>query len=110
MATRSVIDFTFGGEQRPSAKVYRHYDGYPSAVQADFVTFLADVQAETRDTRFGDPTYLAAKFIVWSARQNGKGLDFLGVAPILHNPGDIDYVHTVVCSPGSEPTIFSEPA
>jgi hypothetical protein len=122
MSTRCTINFCYDtkkklkkGEPRPiEAKIYRHYDGYPDGpdgVRAALKKFFAEVKADTEDTRFNDPTYLAAKFVVWQAALNaqkyndatqeyepGKRFDFTGVGVCMVDPGDIDYTYHVLCS------------
>lgn len=111
MSTRSVIEFTHGDSRL--ACVYRHCDGYPDGdhgAPADLVRFLLEVEANVADNRFGDPMYLAAKYVVWQAGQNseyGYGgkkhyLNFLslGVTEGPQAHGDLDYVHRVDCSGG----------
>lgn len=97
MSTRCVINFTNGADV--VAKVYRHHDGYPDGdygVLQDLQQFFSDTEKETMgDTRFDDPSYLAAKFVVWQARQNGSGLKFTGVGVLLENPTDIVYEYFV---------------
>jgi hypothetical protein len=101
MSTRCTINFTEGG--RVIAKIYRHSDGYPDTehgVLADIAKFFADVEAQTSDTRFGDASYLAAKFVVWQAGQYarpGKPLDFLSLGILGKDPGDIEYTYAVEC-------------
>lgn len=114
MSTRCVINFCYG--KRVVAKVYRHHDGYPDTdggVLADLTRFVTDVEKDTRDTRFNDPSYLAAKFVVWQADKlavdykfnkgqtevisHGRKLDFLGVGVLMEDPGDIDYRYFVDC-------------
>jgi Flp pilus assembly protein protease CpaA len=70
---------------------------------------FADVEAQTRDTRFNDPSYLAAKLVVWLDRFSvhyeptdngweqvkGEKLDFLSVGVVLEDPGDIEYRYVV---------------
>ena len=113
MSTRCVINFTYGKE--PSAKIYRHYDGYPVAVEPDLERFFRDVEAQTEDTRFTDASYLAAKFVVWQAHEysDQKGnLDFLGVGVIVEDPGDIEFIYTVDCGKMTKdrrPTVSYEP-
>ncbi len=105
MSTRCTVHFYYGDEGNPSAIIYRHSDGYPDTehgVIASLDRFFKDVEAQTGgDTRFGDPTYLAAKFLVWQANEyrNGALLDFLSVAPMLRDPDDIEYRYNVRCSP-----------
>jgi len=104
MSTRCVINFCDGGVTM--SKVYRHYDGYPEAVKPDLQQFFKDVKAQTQDTRFSDPIYLSAKFVVWQANQNNRShangevkmLDFLGVGPCVENPGDIEFEYFLDCS------------
>jgi len=120
MSTRCSIHFTIKGYDRVDANVYRHSDGYPDSVLPDLAQFFKDVQNQcgadsTSGTRFSDPVYLAAKFVVWQAHRNartfkfGKGraevvqtppLDFLGVGVQVEDPGDIEFVYTVECPRG----------
>lgn len=112
MSTRCVINFTSGKEIE--AKVYRHSDGYPDGphgVPADLKRFFAAVEKDTADTRYSDPNYLAAKFVVWQAGEcarsydgktgrwkKAKRLNFLGVGVCMTDPGDIEWVYTVDCT------------
>lgn len=112
MSTRCVINFTFDGNVE--AKVYRHSDGYPdgpNGVPADLAKFFVEVEKHTPDHRFDDPSYLAARFVVWQADRlaktydsskrgytKNKRLNFLGVGIVMENPGDIEYEYTVACS------------
>ena len=120
MSTRCTLHFEQNGQK--AAIVYRHCDGYPESdvgVLADFDRFLSDVEAQTNDTRFTDPCYLAAKFVVWQANQNAKTygrnpetgeyeytpagmLDFLSLGVVLHDPGDIEYRYHVKCNGSGE--------
>jgi hypothetical protein len=110
MSTRCVINFTYGPS---TAKVYRGSDGYPDGKHgmiAELARFFKAVEKATRDRRFNDPSYLAAKFIVWQAhrravtwdimankyRRNHR-LDFIGVGVVDEDPGDIEYVYFVDC-------------
>lgn len=128
MGTRCAINFCYG--DRVEGKIYRHWDGYPgeankpdSGVLADLRQFFKTVKAQTRDTRFGDPTYLAAKFMVWAIMApmfkqeadkaagvkppygrdypttyiGDRYLDFLGYGIMLSDPGDLEYVYNVDC-------------
>jgi hypothetical protein len=96
--------------------VYRHGDGYPDVAGVDLRRFFEAVEEDTADTRFSDPSYLAAKYVVWLAdkmktgsdrfreeygsgdapAKNGK-LNFLSVGVCLEDPGDIEYRYTVRC-------------
>lgn len=106
MSTRCTINFCFP-DGEVCAKVYRHTDGYPdgdSGVPADLARFFKAVQEQTDDPRFGDPSYLAAKFVVWQANEHRRGasltpLDFLGVGILMEDPGDIAYSYNVICGP-----------
>ena len=117
MSTRSTTHFSLG--EPPTAIVYRHADGYPSGAGADLLDFLREVQRQTSDTRFGDPSYLAAKYVVFLAerfavdyqwvgdevtvtpRQNR--LDFISVGVCLEDPGDIEYRYIVDCATRRDP-------
>lgn len=115
MSTRCVINFSRGEDV--VAKVYRHGDGYPdgaSGVLSDLNKFFADVQSQTEDTRFNDPSYLAAKFVVWQAGQYTRKfgrlpLDFLGIGVCVDDP-DFQYSYTVDCgkSEGGVPKVSYE--
>ncbi len=112
MSTRCVINFNYGSNV--IAKVYRHNDGYPEGVLPDLESFFKDVKSQTVDTRFSDPSYLAARFVVWQADQHvevgksmardydyygqpGGMLDFLGVGVVQEDPEDIEYAYFVDC-------------
>lgn len=101
MSTRCNIHFTEHDAGTVVANVYRHSDGYPEGVLPDLQQFFTDVEDQTSDTRFDDPSYLAAKFVVWQAGQyarGGKPLDFLSVGVSTADAGDGEYVYTVACS------------
>ena len=108
MSTRATVHFQQGGETQ--AIVYRRSDGYPEGLGKDLKTFFSAVKKQTSDTRFNDPAYLAAKFVVWQASQYARKyhyetqtytpaqpLDFLGVGVVLEDPGDIEYRYLVSC-------------
>ena len=121
MSTRCVVNFGYNDEVE--AKIYRHSDGYPEGVLPDLKTFFSDVKKQTQDTRFDDPTYLAAKFVVWQAnkyayhykdgkRRRSKRLDFLSVGVVMQNPLDIEYEYFVNCSKfdaAGFPTVMYKP-
>lgn len=119
MSTRSTTHFAYGfnpdGTPRTAAIVYRHSDGYPEGHGKDLVErFFAEVEAQTQDTRYSDPDYLAAKLVVWLAgefavdydwstnpytvKPTGRPLDFLSVGVCLEDPSDIEYRYIVDCS------------
>jgi hypothetical protein len=114
MSTRCTIHF--GDQYGVDAIIYRHSDGYPDGehgVPATLERFFETVEEQTEDTRYQDPSYLAAKFLVYQAdlysktsystytpgggydESKAKPLDFLSVAPILKDPADIEYRYTV---------------
>jgi hypothetical protein len=101
MATRSNIHFVLDG--RTYANIYVHYDGYPSNRVSELMEFFQAVKKWTNDTRFNDPEYLAAKFVVWYSQSGlGEGspspsLDFLGIGVAIQDQGDIDYIYEVHC-------------
>lgn len=114
MSTRSTTHFVYNESDgaHNAAIIYRHTDGYPEGAGTDIYRFFEDVKSQTNDTRFGDPSYLAAKYVVWLADQfaysydfNGKEmkkvkknmLDFLSVGVCSGDPGDIEYRYTVNC-------------
>ena len=121
MSTRCTLHFEYVPDQT-DAIVYRHSGGHPDAVLPDLEKFFAAVEEQTKDTRFDDPSYLAAKFIVWQARQlawhfsdnykrePSQPLDFIGVAPVLHDPGDIEFRYHVLCTGRERPTVRHEEA
>jgi len=105
-------------EYTTQAIVYRHSDGYPDGLGQDLVEFVAEV-SHLGDTRLGDPSYLAAKWVVfdvakgkeWQAKYDREReergdppyyadqgrLEFLGVGITLQDPGDIEYRYLIRC-------------
>lgn len=111
MSTRSTAHFTLGEETE--AIIYRHSDGYPEVAGRDLLRFFDEVRKQTRDTRFSDPTYLAAKYVVFLAGEMSqyqtyhdgeyhpdevKPLNFLSVGVMREDPGDIEYRYIVDCA------------
>ena len=97
MSTRCTTHFLQYG--KPVAIIYRHSDGYPEGAGVDLLSFL-DECAGLDDSRFGDASYLAAKYVVWLAGKFNEGpskLEFLGVGVLMTDPGDIEFRHTVDC-------------
>lgn len=85
--------------------MYRHGDGFPDFLGCDLSRFLDEIQSNLSDTRFGDPSYLAAKWVVWDASRhhlpNALHLcDFLSVGIVTKDPPDIEYRYLVVCNEG----------
>lgn len=86
MSTRCQILFCSGPVQR---LVYRHWDGYPGAVERDLEEFLA---WNTRD----DAEYAAANFLFWSKRRLDARQEQLGFGVCdgaLHR--DVEYLYVV---------------
>jgi hypothetical protein len=108
MSTPAQVNFAdiTGGEV--AASVYRHWDGYPSAMLPALADFLTDVEAQCPgDTRFSDPQYLAAKYVVWqSVKNRGDGaepLNFLSVGILRADESAGDYTYTVACRTDGTP-------
>jgi len=113
MSTRSTTHFIWGGDtEHPIAIIYRHGDGYPEGAGVDLLRFL-DECAKLKDPRFSDPSYLAAKYVVFLADMFNYGyddnfkpiraasrLEFLSVGVVREDPGDIEYRYTVNCTSG----------
>lgn len=126
MATRSVTHFISAKRGRfdPSTgqwpelpefditgTVYKHWDGYPESMVPLFRSFLHRV-GHLGDTRFTDPSYLAAKWVVFLAEmyaerydsttgkttKNDDPLDFLSVGIVNVEPGDIEFRYYVDCT------------
>ena len=111
MSTRSTAHFK--DNYGTVAIIYRHSDGYPSCAGREIKEFLEEV-SKLDDTRFNDPAYLAAKYVVFlSAKFNvdydfGKDgytitrkdnpLDFLSVGILDKDPDDIEYRYHIVCN------------
>lgn len=101
MATRSNIHFVDGDYL--AANIYVHYDGYPQNRLPELQRFFVAVREQCRDARFSDPSYLAAKFLVWYSLAQAKDaacapLNFLGIGPVVEDAGDAEYIYKVDCS------------
>ena len=111
MSTRATVHFCWD-EKTTGAIVYRHCDGYPDGLGKDLKTFLKEVKDNVQDTRFNDPHYLAAKFVVWQAGKYAKKhpLDFLSIGIMLEDAGDIEYKYSVICDGSNNklPKIITE--
>ena len=73
MSTNAIIRFTAGEEV--IAHLYQHADGYPDGehgVPATLERFFDAIESQTGDTRYTDPAYLAARFVVFSAYGNSR--------------------------------------
>jgi len=138
MSTRSTTKFAYGSppnsegsdvRRKPEAIVYRHSDGYPEVMLTDLQRFFETVEEETNDSRYSDPPYIAARWVVWLAREfstpyeRGEGgkygynressrvgsLDFLSVGVVSQDPGDIEHSYWLDCSSlggDGRPTVY----
>lgn len=113
MGARLNTVFHHGDKQNPSAVVYGHWAGdNPDDATETLNSFFDAVEKKTTDTRFGDASYLAAKYVVFLAGQyahdKNKPLDFLSVG-VVRNAQDCgpECIAYVDCSStnGSRPTI-----
>ena len=120
MSTRSTTHFTHGDGQAPTAIIYRHGDGYPDVAGVDILRFL-DECAKLKAPRFRDPSYLAAKYVVfladmfnydWDENLNQikpkSRLEFISVGVTQQDPGDIEYRYVIDCenlTPEGRPTV-----
>lgn len=91
MSTRCQIEFRNGPVRRT---VYRHSDGYPSAVIEDLLAFLQWSE------RRGDIEYEAANFLYWSKRELALRLpqhEQLGFGICSNDElhGDVEYYYVV---------------
>ena len=87
MSTRCQIEFRSGDVRRT---VYRHWDGYPSAVIPDLLAFLA------WSTRHGDVEYESANFLYWSKREMGTSEQLgFGICANDELHGDVEYYYVV---------------
>lgn len=102
VGTRSLTHFIEGDADSPVATIYRHWDGNPEWTGTDIYKFFSEVEAQASDWRFSDPSYLAAKYVVFLAGifgESEKPLQFLGVG-ILPSDSDAgqEFVYYVDCS------------
>jgi hypothetical protein len=88
MSTRCQIEFRAGDQRRT---VYRHWDGFPSAVLPSLRAFLA------WSIRGSDVEYVAANFLFWSKRDLDARSEQLGFGVCVNDElhGDIDYFYIV---------------
>lgn len=133
MSTRSTTKFAYtapvvdGEDQKPVATIYRHSDGYPESMLPALLKFFKAVEDETDDLRYSDPSYLAAKWVVWLARmfstpydvtdpitlaEKVGSLDFTSVGVLDEDPGDIQWIYWLDCSTMSfgRPQVYYKPA
>ena len=100
MSTRCNVRF-MDDSKTPEANIYIHSDGYPDGehgIVNKFRMFLQCLVDNVRDKRFNDPSYLAAKFVVFMAHEfagDNHFLEFLSVGVVNENAGDGEYVYNV---------------
>jgi hypothetical protein len=103
MSTRCTTHFQSYG--RTEAIIYRHTDGYPEGAGKDIAKFLVKCK-QLPDSRLTDPSYLAAKYVVFLASMFSRDyktnhfrnkLDFISVGVVSSDPEDIEYRYTVNC-------------
>jgi hypothetical protein len=106
MSTRAVVKFCHG--KQVHAIIYRHCDGYPEGLGEDLKAFFSYVRDNVPDTRFGDASYLAAKWVVYDSQEWGEPttLRFLGVGVVMREPSDIEYRYIVDCDNRNKETGF----
>lgn len=106
MSTRCTTHFRDNG--RNVAIIYRHGDGYPDGHGTDLLAFLKEC-AKLWDPRLNDPSYLAAKLVVFLAdafrSPQASLLEFLFVGVVMSDPEDIEYMYTVDCGEGEWPVV-----
>ena len=120
MSTRAHVSFEYenGIDKKHlerAALIYCHFDGYPEGPHGlgyRIQEFFKEVKKQTSDTRFKDPSYLAARFVVFLAKQYiqelDKPLSFLGVGVCMKEQSDIDYLYRINCSKLDPKTGFPE--
>jgi len=88
------------------ATIYKHYDGDPHTIFQDFQNFF-NASKTLKDSRFNDPNYLAARYVVWLANQFSETspIDFLGVGICITQPYGIQYQYFIDCSTAFTPII-----
>lgn len=128
MSTRSTAHFYWGDSDKPTAIIYRHSDGYPEGAGVDIHKFL-DQCGKLADPRFNDPSYLAARYVVFladkfnytykpgdfstqlQALRRGKyvrpksKMDFISVGVMEQDPDDIEYRYTIRCNDEDRPEV-----
>lgn len=80
MSTKATVAFT-SHDGEVLAAVYVHNAGSltPETFAGFFATVARDCGPEPHDLRFHDPSYLAAKFVVWSAGTASMAFQGVGV-------------------------------
>ena len=95
----------FGYDKVTEAIIYCHW----GTSEAELKDFFKEVEKQTSDTRFDDPSYLAAKFVVWKSQQlnNGNPLDFVSLGVCQESPGDVIKTYHVDCGNGRNHPIIT---
>lgn len=107
MATRCVFAFYAQPDaqkfmdDRVVAMVYKHWDGYPESIIPLLQDFFAELDTHVQDRRYNDPSYLAAKLVVYLADRtrdsNDHKLEFLDVGVVMEAPSDVEYRYEILC-------------
>ena len=89
MSTHATLIFE---QPHVEARIYLHYDGYPSNVKDLLEDFFEwNEYAFKEGTRYNDAAYLAARFVRFFT--DTEGYDGLGIG--IGNKDDIGYVYHV---------------
>lgn len=102
MSTSAVIHFKWASGE-DGAVIFRQCDGAPDQLGLDLLRFFEAVEEQApHDTRFGDPCYLAARWVVFDAEahrwQYGNGpLAFLSVGVVLPGQWGGAWRYDVTC-------------
>ena len=106
MSTPAIVNFC-DKDENIQASIYVHWDGYPDDEDGMFHqlnNFFENVSQLT-DTRFKDPSYLAAKFIV---HLMDGDIGSLGCG-VVSNPNKfqcVNYFYTVICKDNTKPKVI----
>jgi hypothetical protein len=92
MSTRCQIEFCNGKVRRT---VYRHWDGYPSAVIPDLLAFLA------WNGGCADTEYASANLLYWSKRELDEPQLGFGICANDELHGDVEYYYVVRSEAGA---------
>lgn len=98
MGDRVVILFAESGQDHVA--VYKHHGGQEIAETLE-AFFAAEDANKQHDNRFGDPEYLAARFLVWTSNSTGTGV---GIVPVTRRETRNVRLH---CDSGRHPRIES---
>jgi len=116
MSTSATVHF-MDKNNVVEAIIYVHSDGYPEGLGDEIKLFLDEkVKYAPEELRFDDPSYLAAHFVCWKLKQFGEMYDeenwdlkMIGVAPVMKDPGDIEYRYIMKCYSDTEkPTVVCQ--